>query len=87
MQELEKKKTPLTLEWCYLVVLRNVWKVFNLFWLPIGPGYIVSQGNSLSAVSGSISLGSTLWDDWQTEHGKFLNCTLFVNSGVHVHKT
>lgn len=42
--------------------------------------------SSLSVVSVSITLGSTLWEDWQTKHGKFINCKLFVTNSVDVHK-
>jgi len=59
---------------------------FDLFWIPIGPP-IVLQGNSLRAVSVFVTPGSTSWEDWQTEHGKFINCIkLFVTNSVHVHK-
>ena len=57
-----------------------------MFWHLIGRP-IVLQGNSLSAVSVSIT---SHWvplfgEDWQTEHGKFINCKLFVTSSVLVH--
>ena len=59
-----------------------------MFWHLIGRP-IVLQGNSLSAVSVSIT---SHWvplfgEDWQTEHGKFINCKLFLTPSVHVHLT
>ena len=42
--------------------------------------------SSLSVVSVSITLGSTLWEEWQTKQGKFINCKLFVTNSVDVHK-
>ena len=62
---------------------------FNLFWLLIGPP-IVLQGNSLSTVSVSITLhwAPLFGEDWQTEHGKFIDsCKLYLTRSVHVHLT
>ena len=60
---------------CFAQLLKPI-STLNLFWLLVEPP-IVLQGNSLSAVSLSITLGSTFeGEDWQTEHSKFINCKL-----------
>ena len=72
---------PMLLLHCFAQLLKPI-LILNFFWLLIRPT-IVLQGNSLRAVSVSITLGSTFRITLKNWTGKFINCKLLVTSSVH----